>query len=464
MAYASINPYNGDVLQTYDNPSDSELETVLATAHSAFQSWRTTSFEVRAALVRRIGELFVERAGEIGYLMATEMGKVTSPDAMSMTGTQETQFVSTIFTYYADNAAAQLAPERRTDATGNTVLLTKEPLGVIFAVEPWNYPIYQVARVIAPQFMAGNPVILKHASNVPQTALAIEQVVRDAGAPEGLFTNVFATHDQVAQIIADFRVRGVALTGSEKAGATIAAQAGAALKKSTLELGGADPFIVLDDADVDLAAKFGAANRLENSGQMCIASKRFFIHESVYDEFVDKYRDNAAAYTPGDPLDAGTTLAPLSSQAQADEVNRQAKQAIDAGATYEAIGKPVPEFGAFVQPAILTNVAPDNPVYYQEIFGPVAMFFPIKDDDDAIRLANDSPFGLSGSVFSADPQHAKRVADQIDTGMVNINSAGASLAEIPFGGIKNSGYGRELSDLGITEFVNYKWVTDVDEQ
>jgi succinate-semialdehyde dehydrogenase/glutarate-semialdehyde dehydrogenase len=333
------------------------------------------------------------------------------------------------------------------------------PLGVIFVVEPWNYPYYQVARFAAPNLMAGNVVMVKHASNVPQCALAIGQLFEDAGAPKGAYTNLFASKNQVARLIDDPRVRGVALTGSEAAGAVVAARAGSNLKKTTLELGGSDAFIVLDDADLSLAVKHAVSGRMGNAGQACTASKRFIVVESIADQFLEQFRAALTAFHPGDPMDSKTRLAPLSSHAALDKLLEQVHAALSHGASALMGGKRIPNLeGAFMQPTILCDISADNPAYSQEFFGPVALFFKVPDEAAAIALANDSPFGLGGSVFTQDAVRGERVAQHIDTGMVFINSAAVSMPDLPFGGVKNSGYGRELSAAGIHEFVNKKLI------
>ncbi|MBC7941981.1 MAG: aldehyde dehydrogenase family protein, partial [Chitinophagaceae bacterium] len=338
-------------------------------------------------------------------------------------------------------------------------VVESSPIGVLFGVEPWNYPYYQIARFAAPNLMAGNVVMVKHASNVPQCALAFERVMHDAGAPPGAYTNLFISKDQVARVIDDLRVRGVALTGSEAAGAVVAERAGRNLKKSTLELGGSDAFIVLDDADLDKAVKHAVSGRMGNSGQACTASKRFIVVEALADGFLQKFQAAMQGFQPGDPLDPKTTLAPLSSAQALKTLLGQVDEAVSHGARVLIGGGRIDgHAGAFMQPTVLTDIGPDNPAYKQEFFGPVALFFRVADEAAAVALANDSPFGLGGSVFTQDIERGQRVARAIDTGMVFINSAAVSTPELPFGGVKNSGYGRELSGAGIQEFVNKKLI------
>ena len=338
-------------------------------------------------------------------------------------------------------------------------MVESSPLGVLFGIEPWNYPYYQIVRFAAPNLMAGNVVMVKHASNVPQCALAFENLMLEAGAPAGAYTNLFVSKDQVGRIIDDERVRGVALTGSEGAGAVVAARAGKNLKKTTLELGGSDAFIVLDDADLDKAVRHAVSGRMGNSGQACTASKRIIVVDALADRFLEKFQAAMAGFKPGDPMDKQTTLAPLSSSQALDTLLGQVDEAVSQGARVLLGGKRIAgERGAFMQPTILTDIGADNPAYHQEFFGPVALFFRVADEDAAVKLANDSPFGLGGSVFTNDIARGKSVAQRIDTGMVFINSSAVSSPELPFGGVKNSGYGRELSGAGIQEFVNKKLI------
>jgi succinate-semialdehyde dehydrogenase/glutarate-semialdehyde dehydrogenase len=335
---------------------------------------------------------------------------------------------------------------------------------VLLAIEPWNFPYYQVARIIAPQLSAGNTLLLKHASIVPQSAAAMEKLMTEAGLPAGAFKNLYATRGQLETIINDKRVRGVALTGSEGAGAVVATQAAKALKKATLELGGNDAFVVLADADLDKTVKWGVFGRHWNGGQVCCSSKRMIIVDELYDSYREKYLKGVEGLKAGDPFDPATTLAPLSSQEAADQLKERIAEAVKHGATATEVGPKVPEKGAFVQPTILENVSLDNPARYWEFFGPVSMLFRAKDEDDAVAIANDTPFGLGGSVFSSDLKHGEEVARKISTGMVFVNHPTMVKADIPFGGIRNSGFGRELLDLGIKEFVNHKvvGVADID--
>ena len=451
MAYQSINPYNAEVLQSFKEVSAAELEEKLAAASSCFDLWAKKTYADRAKVLTRAAAIMRERPEEFAKLITLEMGKLL---AQSM---GEVALSAAILDYYAQNAEAFLAPEKLDTAKGEATV-ESSPVGVLFGVEPWNYPYYQIARFAAPNLMAGNVVMVKHSSSVPQCALAFEKLMLEAGAPEGAYTNLFLSKDQVAQVIDDKRIRGVALTGSEAAGAVVAARAGQNLKKTTMELGGSDAFIVLEDADLDRAVKCAISGRMSNSGQACTASKRFIVVEALADQFLDKFQTAMQNFKPGDPLDKQTTLAPLSSSDALDKLLGQVDNAVKQGAKILMGGKRIDHSGAFMQPTILTDIHPQNSAYNEEFFGPVALFFRVADEDAAVTLANDSPFGLGGSVFTQDIQRGKRVASRMDTGMVFINAPTSSSPELPFGGVKNSGYGRELSSAGIQEFVNKKLI------
>jgi len=452
MAYQSINPYNAQVLQSFKEVSAAELEEKLVVASSCFSNiWAKKTYADRAKVLTRAAAIMRERPEEFAKLITLEMGKLL---AQSM---GEVALSAAILDYYAQNAEAFLAPEKLSVAKGEAAV-ESSPVGVLFGVEPWNYPYYQIARFAAPNLMAGNVVMVKHASSVPQCALAFEKLMNEAGAPKGAYTNLFISKDQVAQVIDDKRIRGVALTGSESAGAVVAARAGQNLKKTTMELGGSDAFIVLEDADLDKAVKCAISGRMGNSGQACTASKRFIVVEALADKFLEKFQAAMQNFKPGDPLDKETTLAPLSSSDALDKLLGQVDKAVKQGAKIVMGGKRIDRTGIFMQPTILTNIKPENPAYSEEFFGPVALFFRVADEDAAVALANDSPFGLGGSVFTQDIARGKRVASRMDTGMVFINAPASSSPELPFGGVKNSGYGRELSSAGIQEFVNKKLI------
>ena len=453
MAYQSTNPYDGKVVKTFDEISDAQLQAKLTAAHDCYeQVWRHQSFAQRKAVLARAAALMRERSQQFAALITLEMGKLI-PQSLG-----EVALSAAILDYYAEHAEAFLAPERLTTPKGEA-MVESSPIGVLFGVEPWNYPYYQIARFAAPNLMAGNVVMVKHASNVPQCALAFEQLLEEAGAPAGAYTNLFISKDQVAAVIDDPRIRGVALTGSEAAGAVVAERAGKNLKKSTLELGGSDAFIVLDDADLDKAVKHAVSGRMGNSGQACTASKRIIVVEALADRFLEKFQAALQGFAPGDPMDAKTTLAPLSSAQALKSLLGQVEEAVGHGARLVMGGKRIAgQAGEFMQPTILTDISAKNPAFHQEFFGPVALFFRVPDEAAAVALANDSPFGLGGSVFTQDIERGKRVARQIETGMVFINSAAVSSPELPFGGVKNSGHGRELSGAGIQEFVNKKLI------
>ncbi len=453
MAYQTTNPYSGKLVASFDELDDSQLEDKLGAAAACFQNvWRHHSFAERKAVLSRAAALMRERSQTLAELITLEMGKLIQQSA------GEVALSAAILDYYAEHAEVFLAPEKLTTAKGEA-FVESAPIGVLFGVEPWNYPYYQVARFAAPNLMAGNVVMVKHASNVPQCALAFESVMRDAGAPCGAYTNLFISKDQISKVIDDARIRAVALTGSEAAGAVVAARAGKNLKKSTMELGGSDAFIVLEDADLDKAVKHAVGGRMGNTGQACTASKRIIVVEAIADAFLQKFSAAMAAFKPGDPMDERTTLGPLSSAQALATLLAQVDEAVEHGAHALIGGKRIGAMpGAFMAPTILTDIDANNPVFKQEFFGPVALFFRVADEKAAVALANDSPFGLGGSVFTKDTERGKRVARQIETGMVFINSSAISSPELPFGGVKNSGYGRELSGAGIQEFVNKKLI------
>ncbi len=458
MAYATTNPYTGEVLKTFPDATDAEVEKAIGNAHNAFLSWKETSFAERARIMQNAADILRKEDDAYARLLTLEMGKLLAE------AKAEVELSARIFEYYVANAEKLLEPQKLSvsDPAEGDAIVVHEPLGVLLAIEPWNFPYYQIARIIAPQLSAGNTMLLKHASNVPQCAAAFEKLMREAGLPEGAFKNLYATRSQVELILNDPRVHGVALTGSEGAGAIVAAQAAKALKKSTMELGGSDAFVVLADADLEKACKWAVFGRHWNSGQVCCSSKRVIVVDELYDKFVERYTAGVAALRAGDPFEAETTLAPLSSQGAADEVKGMIREAVGLGMTATEVGPSVPNQGAFVQPTILTNIADDNPARHWEFFGPVSMLFRAKDVDDAIRIANDSPFGLGGSVFTADTKKGEEVAKKISTGMVFINHPTMVKADLPFGGVRRSGYGRELIDLGIKEFVNHKLIDVVD--
>jgi succinate-semialdehyde dehydrogenase / glutarate-semialdehyde dehydrogenase len=452
MAYEAINPFTEKLIKSFKEHTDVQMESIIANAEAVFQNdWSQRSLSARKSVIKKAASILRDKLDEFATLITVEMGKLFQE------ARDEVKLTADILDYYADNAEKFLASQRLVVKQGEAVV-ENEPLGVLFCIEPWNFPYYQLVRVAAPNLMAGNTLIAKHAPNVPQCALAFEKLFIDAGAPVGVYTNVFLSNEQAATVIADTRIRGVALTGSERAGAAVAAEAGKALKKSTLELGGSDAFIVLDDADMDTAVRWGVFGRMYNAGETCVAAKRFILHETIADTFLDRFKTELQKLVPGDPMDEKTTLAPLCTAAALDRVQKQIKTAVDAGAKVLLGGKRLDRSGYFLEPTILTDITPENPAFDQEFFAPVALIFRVNSEKEAIKLANDSPYGLGGSVITKDIERGKRVARQIQTGMVFINQATLTAPDLPFGGVKNSGYGRELSGFGIGEFVNKKLI------
>ena len=451
MSYQSVNPYDGKTLKTFAELTDEQLETALQTATSCFESWRRTTFAERAAVAAKAAVIMRARIDEFARPVTLEMGKLFAQSR------GEVVLSADIIDYYAKNAERFLATENLRPSTGEAEV-ESTPFGVLFGVQPWNFPYYQLARFAAPNLMAGKVVMVKHAGCVPQCAIAFEKLWLEAGAPAGAYTNLLISHDQVNRVIDDPRIKGVALTGSVEAGKSVAARAGQNLKKSTMELGGSDAFIVLDDADLDKTVEWAVWAKMNNTGQCCVAAKRFIVVEELADAFLEKFAKALAALKPGDPMDAATTLGPLSTEAALVQLLGQIEQAVAKGATVVMGGKRIHRPGSFMEPTILTDIKPGNPAFRKEFFGPVALLFRVKNEDEAVTLANDSEFGLGGSVFTKDVARGKRIASRIDTGMVFINHPTWTTPDLPFGGIKNSGYGRELSSMGIQEFVNKKLV------
>ncbi|RSK44514.1 NAD-dependent succinate-semialdehyde dehydrogenase [Hymenobacter perfusus] len=453
MPIESFNPYTGRVERRFRAFSWAKTERILTQAHRAFAEWRTTDFAHRARLMHRAAELLRERQDELARLMAVEMGKPIAD------GRAEAVKCALCCDYYAEHAEQFLADEEiKTDAQRS--FIAHEPIGVVLAVMPWNFPFWQVVRFAAPALMAGNVGLLKHASNVPQCALALEQIFHDAGFPPATFRTLLIGSDLVEKLIEDDRVRAVTLTGSEPAGAAVAATAGRQIKKTVLELGGSDAFIVLADADLEVAAKTAAQARMINAGQSCIAAKRFIIEKPVLKEFISKMKTHLLAFRPGDPLDESTQYGPLARPDLADELTQQVEDSVRQGAKVELYGGQSKPGTALFRPMMLSHVKPGQRAYSEEFFGPVAIILEARDADDAIRLANDSRFGLGGSIWTADARRGQELARRVEAGAVFVNSLVKSAPEMPFGGIKKSGYGRELSHLGIREFVNQKsiWV------
>jgi len=451
MTYQSVNPFDGKTLKTFDELTNAQLEMALETAEKCFETWRHTTFAHRAKVVAKAAALMHAHVDEFARPVTLEMGKLIDQ------ARGEVVLSADIIEYYATNAERFLAPQRL-EPTSGEAHIESTPFGVLFGVEPWNFPYYQLARFAAPNLMAGNVVMVKHAGCVPQCAIAFEKLWRDAGAPPGAYTNLLISYDQVNRVIDDPRIKGVALTGSVEAGKIVAGRAGQNLKKSTMELGGSDAFIVLEDADLDKTVKWAVWGKMNNTGQCCVAAKRFIVVESLADRFLEKFKAALSALQPGDPMDAATTLGPLSTEGALVKLLDQVGRAVKSGATLVMGGRRVDRPGAFMAPTILTNIKPENPAYREEFFGPVALFFRVKNEDEAVTLANDSEFGLGGCVFTRDVARGKRVASRVDTGMMFVNHPTWTTPDLPFGGIKNSGYGRELSSLGIQEFVNKKLV------
>ena len=447
QGYRVEDPATGTVVEQFDTIADVQLDTVIATAAEAQKAWAAKSIEERAEVIRRVADLFAERKDRLASIIGEEMGKRVTE------GVEEAEFAGDIFRYYADNAA-RFAADEPIETDSGDAMLQRLPVGVLLGIMPWNFPYYQVARFAAPNLMLGNGIILKHAEICPRSAAAIQDIMEAAGVPEGLFATVYASHDQIATVIADPRIAGVSLTGSERAGAQVAAQAGRHLKKAVLELGGSDPYVVLDTDDVAEAAQTAWATRMYNTGQACNSNKRLIVMDDIYDDFVAELTKLAKGMKPGSWEDEDETVyQPLSSRPAAEKLVDQLKRAQDSGAVLQAGGELAAD-GAYVSPAVLTDVPVGSEIYYEELFGPVATVFRVSSDDEALRLANDSQFGLGGAVFSTDEARAKRVASGLEVGMANVNTPAGEGAELPFGGVKRSGYGRELGPVGMDEFVN----------
>jgi succinate-semialdehyde dehydrogenase/glutarate-semialdehyde dehydrogenase len=449
--YESVNPFDGKTLERFATISDEQLDAKIATAQACYETWRHKTYAERAAVVAKAAQLMHARFDAFARLATIEMGKRIDE------ARGEVQFSADILAYYAQNAERFLAPVKLNPKVGRAHM-ESSPIGVLFCVEPWNFPYYQLARVAGPHLMAGNVLLVKHAGIVPQCAIAFEKLWIEAGGPAGLYTNLLISHAQSDRVVDDPRIKGVALTGSVGAGKSVAARAGANVKVSSMELGGSDAFIVLEDADIEHAVKWAVWGRMYNAGQTCCAAKRFIVVEEIADTFLEKFRAALAALEPGDPMDEKTTLGPLSTESAVVELVKQVDAAVAHGATLALGGKRIDRPGSFMEPSILTDITPENPAFREEFFGPVALFFRVKDEAEAVALASDSDFGLGGSVFTKDEARGARVASGVETGMMFVNNISWSDAELPFGGIKDSGYGRELGDMGIQEFVNKKLV------
>jgi succinate-semialdehyde dehydrogenase/glutarate-semialdehyde dehydrogenase len=447
--YAVVNPATGQTLATYPTTTDAELETAIASAAAAYRSWREVPVPERAARIRRAAELHRERRDELAAIIVREMGK---PLAAAL---GEVDFAADITEYYADNAE-RITGDQPIDILGEgTAVIRRSPLGVLLGIMPWNFPYYQVARFAAPNLAVGNTILLKHAPQCPESAAAIAAIYRDAGFPEGAYVPLYITNEQAAAVIADPRVQGVSVTGSERAGAAVAAEAGRNLKKVALELGGSDPFILLSTDDLDATVTAAVKARLDNTGQSCNAAKRFIVVDGLYDAFLEKFTAAMTAAKVGDPFAEDTVLGPLSSLAAAERLADQVDRALAQGATLVAGGT---RDGAFYAPTVLTGVTKDMDAYREEFFGPVGVVYRVGDEDEAVALANDTSYGLGSYVFTTDQEQAARVADRIDAGMVYVNLVLADSPELPFGGIKRSGTSREMGLLAADEFVNKKLI------
>ncbi|GAA5152870.1 aldehyde dehydrogenase family protein [Microbacterium pseudoresistens] len=448
-AYAVTNPATGETLKTYETFSDAQLEDAVARAHAGAAVWASTPVADRAAVVRRIAELHRERRDELAGIIVTEMGK---PIAAAE---GEVDFAADIIEFYADNAERITADQPLEILGEGSAVIRRAPLGALLGIMPWNFPAYQVARFAAPNLALGNTIILKHAPQCPESSAALEAIYRDAGLPDGAYVNVYASNDQAATVIADPRVRGVSVTGSERAGAAVAELAGRHLKKVALELGGSDPFLLLSTDDLDAVVQSAVDARLDNNGQSCNGAKRFIVTGDLYDAFAEKFTAALAAVKAEDPTQEETVLGPLSSLAAAERLQQQIDGAVAQGATLLTGGT---REGAFFAPTVLADVTADMDVYREELFGPAAVLYRAIDEDDAVRIANDTSFGLGSYVFTTDPAQAERVADRIEAGMVYVNCVLADSPELPFGGVKRSGTSRELGLLAADEFVNKKLI------
>ena len=457
MAIKSINPYTLEISKSYDEMTNKEIDEAVNVAYSTYQNWKKTSLEERSAILNNVGSILRSKKNELARLITLEMGKLIKQ------AEYEIDYAVSIFEYYAENAKDFLADESLKVDVGEA-FIKKSPIGVLLGVEPWNFPFYQVARFAAPNIMIGNTILLKHASNVPQCAKAIEDIFKEANAPEGLYTNLFIRGSKVTKLIADKRIQGASLTGSEKAGSELAMMAGKYIKKSVLELGGSDPFIVLEDADIDRTVNLAIIGRTINNGQSCIAAKRFIIVEKIAKEFLTKFKTKMSTLQLGDPMNMETQLGPVSSEDALNTLLNQVNKAVSEGAKIEIGGKRANLKGFFMEPTIISNITSKMEIYKEELFGPVASFYVVQNEEEAITLANDTEFGLGCSIFTKNLEKAKKLANQIDSGMVFINHPTKSSIELPFGGTKNSGYGRELSPLGIDEFVNKKLIRVLTEE
>ena len=449
--YAVVNPATGETIKEYPTITDDELRGAIERADGAYKNWTPSSTAAeRAAIIRKVADLHSERREELAAIIVGEMGKPVEQALM------EVDFAAEIYGFYADNAEELMADEQVKHFGGDgTAIVRRSAFGTLLGIMPWNFPYYQVARFAGPNLVVGNPILLKHAPQCPESAEAIQRIYDDAGAPAGVYNNVFATNDQIEWVIGDPRVHGVSVTGSERAGAAVAEIAGRNLKKVVLELGGSDPFILLGSDDLEAAAASAAEARLDNTGQSCNAAKRFIVVDELYDEFLEKFKAALTASAPGDPASEDTAVGPLSSGAAADRLEDQVRRAVDAGAEIVAGGN---REGNFFEPTILTGIEQGSEASQEEFFGPIAQVYKVGSEEEAVALANDTAFGLGSYLMTTDKEQADRVANQIEAGMVYINLVGADSPELPFGGFKRSGFGRELGNFGADEFVNKKLI------
>lgn len=438
-AYQVVNPATGDVVQTFETASDADIEQAITAATQAYASWKDVPITERGEIIKKVAALFAERADELAAIANEEMGKPLGE------GVEEAEFCESIFKYFATEGPTLAADQPIKTFSGGKAFVQKLPIGPLLGIMPWNFPFYQIARFAAPNLMLGNTIILKHAESVPKSALAVEQIMKDAGVPEGAYVNVFASHEQIETIISDPRIQGVSLTGSERAGAVVASLAGKNLKKCVLELGGSDPMIVLDSDNLDEVVDNAWDFRMYNTGQACNSNKRMIVMEDLFDDFVSKLTEKARA------LDS---FSPLSSRRAAEAVAEQVDDAVSKGATLHAGGVLSDGPDAHYTPAVLSGITKDMRAYSEELFGPVAVVYKVGSDEEALELANDTTYGLGGAVFSKDPARAEKIAQRLEVGMANVNTTAGEGAEIPFGGVKRSGFGRELGPLGMDEFVN----------
>jgi succinate-semialdehyde dehydrogenase/glutarate-semialdehyde dehydrogenase len=449
--YAVVNPATGEKVKEYPEITDVDLRAAIGRAEEASRAWSGSSTVAeRAALMRKVGELHGERRRQLAEIIVREMGKPVEQALM------EVDFAAEIYAYYADSAEALMADEPIELLGGEgTAVVRRGSFGVLLGIMPWNFPYYQVARFAGPNLVIGNPILLKHAPQCPESAAAIARIFRDAGFPAGAYENIYATNEQIEWVIADPRLHGVSVTGSERAGAAVAEIAGRNLKKVVLELGGSDPFILLGTDDLDATVEAAAEARLDNTGQSCNAAKRFIVVDDFYDEFLEKFSATFSAAKPGDPSAEDTAVGPLSSQAAADRLEQQVKRAVDNGAEIVVGGR---RDGNYFEPTILAGIKPGDEASQEEFFGPVAQVYRVGSEEEAVDLANQTPFGLGSYLMATDKEQASRVADKIEAGMVYVNLVGADSPELPFGGFKRSGFGRELGRFGADEFVNKKLI------